>query len=94
MTNKLLCMIKSLTDTCLHLLYYYLYISSGFVRQGGVDKPGCGTLREEACATLDYLLTLESEAEVSTSQGAQSKQIVTDKSISTWQQIMVRVLFS
>ena len=60
--------------------------------QDGIDQPGCGTSRKEACATLDYLLQLESDPDVSTSQVAQSKQIITDKSINASQLTIVRVL--
>ena len=62
------------------------------MRQDGTDQPGCGTSQEEACATLDYLLQLESGPDVSTSQVAQSKQIITDKSINVSQLTIVRLL--
>ena len=60
--------------------------------QDGIDQPGCGTSRLESCATLDYLLALESDPDVSTSQVAQSKQIITDKSINASQLTIVRLL--
>ena len=62
------------------------------MKQCGIDQPGCGTSRQEACATLDYLLQLESGPDVSTSQVAQSKQIITDKSITASQLTIVRIL--
>ena len=62
------------------------------MRQDGIDQSGCGTSRQEACATSDYLLQLESDPDVSTSQVAQSKQIITDKSINASQLTIVRLL--
>ena len=70
----------------------YCYFCLGYVRQHGIDKPECGTSKEEACATLDYLLELESDL-VSISEEAQTKQIITDKSINASQLTMVRTLY-
>ena len=73
----------------MHLCIVDVVIFLAYVAQDGIDQPRCGSSREDACATLDYLLALDRDPDVLTSQVAQSKQIITDTSINASQLAMV-----